>query len=508
MTTRYPCPNPTCIHEFDGSELAGAASVTCPVCGMVLQLRANPAAAQNVTAAAPVAQPAAVPLATTVSAVPFAQPVHPIPQALPVTQPMSMAARAAAPVAEAAPNVFDDGAPIVRGTRTPKRRDWLTYTAVIGGFILLVGFGVGAYLVGFRGGSVGDTSFSPSRSTDFNIQFQSPGKPWQSHEGLKASLPASLLAMHRENPSAWMAIDARKFDHDPAPRELDAEARRKLGKYLRNLETDPPVGSPPKEGDSVANQTTHRFVFLGDMFLRETGEGERQTERVAGECVMFKFQGIGYWIYTWMPVEVTKDQQLKDQVTAQFAELRRRVSLIGERDEWKQQQDRRTVFAGKSADYQLIDRTGRWQHWPDEDPKEADEKADLVLFAPAPNARNRIERLQTRKTLVVLLLPASKDGVASAREYLLEKYRKLSDKAAIEPADDSSETFAMPGEPSGKVVQWRVIMGPGSSQFVVAGVASRTNELIVAYAECDWNERNANEILFQSIVSSLQKKAE
>lgn len=488
MASRYPCPNPNCIYEFEASQLAGATSLTCPVCGMVLQLRAAPPAAQNAITNVPMAQ--------AVSAVPMAQPVHEARPAPPVSVPMAASATS-----------FDDTAPIVRGTPAPKRRDWLTYTAVIGGFILLVAFGVGAYLVGFRTGSGGDGGFSTARNTDYNIQFQPPGKPWQSHEGLKAALPAALLAMHRENPSAWMAIDARKFDHDPAPRELDAEARSKLGKYLGNLETEPPAGSPPKDGDAVAGQSAHRFVFVGDMHVRETEEGERQSQRVAGECVMFRFQGIGYWIYTWLPVEVTNDEAAKNQLTAQFVELRRRVSLLGDRAEWKQQRDRRTVFAGKSADYQLVDRMGRWMVLEDEEPKEFDDKADLVLSAPSPTARNILERLQTRKTLVVLLLPAAKDALAEAKKYLLQKHQKLSPTASIEAVEDG-DSVNMPGEPDGKVVKWRVVLPEGQSLFVVAGVAPRGDGLIVAYAECPWNERNANEVLFQSIVSSLEKKSE
>lgn len=497
MALRYPCPNPTCIHEFDGAAVAGAAALTCPVCGMVLQLRVP--APTSVPMATPVAS---IPMASAVSAIPSAQPLQA------VRVPSQPATTVALPTASApsAAGGFELSEPIVRGTSTTKRRDWLTYSAVIGGFILFVAFGIGAYLVGFRGGATGDGGFVPVRSTDYNVVFQAPGKPWQPHEGLKAALPATLLALHRDEPAAWLALDARRFDYDPAPRELDAEARRKLGKYLKNLETDPPIGSAPKDGVAVAGQPTQRFVFLGDMYLRESDSGERVFERVSGECVMFRFQGIGYWIYSWMPARVAQDDAVKNQLADQFADIRARVSLLGDRADWKQQLQRRTVFTGKAADYQLVDRSGRWQAIATEDPKDRDEKADLVLFAPAPNAKNIIERLQTSKVLVVLLLPATQDAVTSARQYLLTRYRKEAESAVIEPAEESGETVAMPGEPGGKVMKWKVVMPQGSTYFVVAGVAPREKELVVAFAECAWSERNANEVLFQVMIASLQKK--
>ena len=61
MSQRQPCPNPMCVHQFDPAELAGAASVTCPSCGLVIQLRASPAAIQT-------APPPAVPMARPVNA--------------------------------------------------------------------------------------------------------------------------------------------------------------------------------------------------------------------------------------------------------------------------------------------------------------------------------------------------------------------------------------------------------------------------------------------------------
>src|SRR5262245_59841100 len=105
MSQLFPCPNPMCAHQFTAQDLLGVASVTCPRCGMVIQLRA----------AAP-KPPAAV-----VAAPPAYGPAEP-----------------------------DE--PIVRARARPKSRDALTYSLVIGGFLLLATFGLVGVYVGSRGG--------------------------------------------------------------------------------------------------------------------------------------------------------------------------------------------------------------------------------------------------------------------------------------------------------------------------------------------------------------------
>src|SRR5439155_1659364 len=143
MSNRYPCPNPICTYEFDPEQLAGAASVTCPKCGIVIQLRAQPAAA-TVTA------PAAVPLAR--------------PIALPA-----------------------------------------------------------------------------------------PGGKWDQNPALRNAMDGSLLAFQRSDPPAWFVLAARDYkDHDPSPRELDDEARARLGAYFKNISTEPAKDAPLRAADPVA----------------------------------------------------------------------------------------------------------------------------------------------------------------------------------------------------------------------------------------------------------------
>src|SRR5512132_1885635 len=136
MNQSYPCPNPICTHEFDPAQLAGAAAVTCPKCGMVIQLQATPAAppvATQVTAA----PPPGVPMAR---AVPRAQPVNVTPNA-PVPQ---------RPAAQPQP-AGNPGGVIVRPRHLPKSNDWINYSLAIGGFLLIVALGLVGIMVWTNG---------------------------------------------------------------------------------------------------------------------------------------------------------------------------------------------------------------------------------------------------------------------------------------------------------------------------------------------------------------------
>src|SRR5437763_5540434 len=116
---------------------------------MVIQLRAAPAV--------PVAQPVASPVAP--------QPAPPAYAPLP------------------------DGAPIVRARKAPKGRDWLTYSLLIGGFLVLVGLGVGAAVIQMGGGPGRGGGNEPMTNADLNVSFEPPGGAWQRNNNLRDKMP-------------------------------------------------------------------------------------------------------------------------------------------------------------------------------------------------------------------------------------------------------------------------------------------------------------------------------
>src|SRR5262249_3489150 len=145
---------------------------------------------------------------------------------------------------------------------------------------------------------------------------------------LRKAIESSLLALQRPDPPAWFILAARDFkDHDPSPRELDDEARAKLG-YFKNVDTEPAKDAPLKPTDPIAGQPAHALVF----------QGEIDDEHVAGECHFFSYQGIGYWVYTW------KRGTVAQRNDPDFPRLRQGLAVLGERSRWKDVLANRKTF--------------------------------------------------------------------------------------------------------------------------------------------------------------------
>lgn len=486
MANRYPCPNPICTHQFDAAQMTGAASITCPQCGMVIQLKpGDPASGKAVPRGIPVAPPQTAKSVANGS-VPTASPVVP---------------GAARPVAVAVPLPAENPAPsqlaglnagsIVRATTPKKSRDWLTYTLWLGGFFLLLSLAVGAFLVqmtgGFRGGPTGPPVL---KSSDRNYAFEKLDKPWNLNEDLKIKLNIDGFVYQRDAPLCWLAVDTRDFkDHNPTAKELDLEARKKLIEYFRGVETNPPVGAALQNGQPIAAQTTFRFVFLGEL----------DGEHVSGECHFFSFQGIGYWVYDWAPADKAKNY------AEEFAQLRSRFALLGEREAWKQLQQSFHAYEGKSG-YQIVDRTGRWQPVKNEEPTDSDPNAEIVLWAADPNEPNLIAR---RSRLIVMVIPAAgKDAIATAKAYILAKHKADSyDMAKIEDAYEEGENPKNSiGEIPGHLLRWRIEDTPSLVQFTMVGIVPKKDKLILMYAQCDNERRVTWEAQYQQLMESFRWK--
>jgi hypothetical protein len=451
MSNRYPCPNPICTYEFDPAQLAGAASVTCPKCGIVIQLRAQPAATTVTT-------PAAVPLAR------------------PVASPAPAADPFAAPPAA-------DATPIVRARKGQKGHDWLMYVALIGGFLVVLGIGAGAVINQLRGpgGGPGGPAMSLT-NTDLNVRLPAPGGKWDQNPALRNAIDGSLLAFQRSDPPAWFVLAARDYkDHDPSPRELDDEARARLASYFKNVDTEPAKDAPLRAADPVAGQPANVIVF----------QGEIDDERVAGECHFFRSQGVGYWVYTW------KRGAVDQRDDPDFVKMRQSAALIGERAKWKEVLSSRKTFTGKKK-YKLTDPTGRWTQVTDDDEVTThDPAADLVLFATDPK-----NKLKPEVFLVVMTLPKGGDPVEAAKKHVLEMQKRGSyDMATIADEGGVKDTV---GTAKGWLLRWRVQLTPSLARFAVAGVVPRDGDLLLLYAECETPKRNAWEAQMQAIMDTLQ----
>ena len=484
MANRYPCPNPICTHWFETAQLAGMTSVTCPRCGLVVQLtQSGPAHALPIPKGIPVGNSHLTKSAINGS-VPATAPITPN-KARPVAVPT--------PVEKPALSQLSDlsAGPIVRTGPPKKSRDWLTYSLLLGGFFLLISLAAGAFLVQMTGGFGRRPSGPPVlKSTDRNYTFEKLDKPWNLNEDLKAKLSIDGFVYQRDNPACWLALDTRDFrDHNPTAKELDQEARKRLNEYFRGVETEPPAGVALKNGQPISGQTTYRFVFLGEI----------DGEHVSGECHFFSYQGIGYWFFNWAAADVANDYK------EEFSQLRSLFALMGEREVWKQMQKNVVVYEHDNG-WQLVDRTGRWQPVKNEKPTDSDPNAELVLWAADPNDQDLVAR---RSRLLVMSIPATgKDPVATAKAYILAKHK--ADSYEMTLIEDAYEEGAGPkttiGEIPGHLLRWRVQNTPSFVQFAMVGIVSKKDTLIVMYAQCDMDRRITWEAQFQQLMESFRWK--
>jgi hypothetical protein len=487
MSQSLRCPNPICTHVFGAAELAGVASASCPRCGMVVQFRtlAAPPAASGTAAtiALPTAPPAGVPMAQPVKAVPLARPVAPSP-------PMASAAfQSARPAPPPIPPVAENRGPIVRARHLSRSRDWLTYPIAFGVFLLLCALGVVGYLVSQRGTLDSRTRDGGFKNSDYNFAFDPKNAKWQESVELKNKLGVSQLALKHSEPSGFFAVDVIDYhDHNPTPRELDDEARKKLKDWFpKNVETEPLKDAPPQTADRIAGQITYRIVF----------EGQSEEETASGEVDFFANQGLGYWLYTWAPTASAKD------LASDFKAFRKNFTLMGERAAWKQIQQHRQEYEGDAVKgYRLIDASGRWRK--EDDPKAHDDKADLVLHADPPKPG-----LPTQGAdVVVMSLPPGKDPVEQATEHIIQKHvRERYPDTRIEEAyvaGDGPKDHV--GDAKGHLLQWRINNGPGRERFAIVGIIPRSGDTLVLYGECDMARRVTWETLIRQLIESVQIK--
>lgn len=429
MGKHYPCPMIGCQHEFTEEDLAGVASVTCPKCKSVIQLRHAPA---PTTPTAPV------------------------------------------------------NAPIVQATSAKRSRDLLLYSGVLGGFLLIVAFGIVAIVIGSRSGKsrVTRTSVFGYRNAEYLFSFDFPTLDWDDHPGMKNRLQVSQFAATNHFPdSRYVALDVTDFkDRSPTPKELDATARQKLARYFsRRFETDPPAGAPVQEGPPVAGQSTHRFAF----------DGQSADAEFHGEVIFFTYEKFGYWIYCLAPPGFDRQSDLQ-QILSGFR-------LTGQRPKQTKPPVEERTFTGKEVlGYQLTDVTGRWQL--EDDPKAHDPQADIVLRAMDPM---NPKKPTLAADLLVLSLNKDGDAVTLVKKHLQAKQeREGNPQSRIVDLDVGPKDRV--GEAEGSVYHWRIDNGGVRDRFAVVGIVPRENDLLVLYGDCPWDRRFAWEAAFEQIIHSLR----
>lgn len=435
MSKRYPCPMVGCDHQFTAEELIGVTVVTCPRCGTKIQLRS---------------------------------------------------AVSANPLPAFAPPPLTPQPPVVQTTARRRSRDVLIYSAVIGGFLLLVAFGIVAAVVSSRSGKGGITrpNLPGYRNADYLFALDLPTLDWEDHPGMKARLQVSqFAAMSSDTDPRYVALDVLDYkDRTPSARELDAEARRKLSRFFsRRFETDPPEGAPLQEGPMVADKPTHRFRF----------DGQSPDDELTGYAVYFAYEQFGYWLYYLRPPGFQGDSEWQAVLDG--------FRLTGRRPRSATTPKESRAFSGKDVTgFRLIDTTGRWQL--EDDPKAHDPQADIVLRAMDPtNPR----KPTLAADLLVIQLPKEGDPLEQVKAHLRAKQQREGNPNSQIVEIEGTRTDKVGNNP-GTLIHWRIDNGGVRDRMAVVAIVPRGDQLLVLYGDCPWDRRFAWEEAFEQLISTLQ----
>ena len=439
--------------------------------------------------------------------VPAAAPVpRPSGLALPASPPPPVAAPVipmAAPVdadeAAAASLSFDSEPDVV--LRTPRRKagipGWLTAALLLvfifGGTALLV---IGA--IRWQ-----PHLFAPQQATGFipqaNLDMVPPPKPWQQDTALMAAMRVNL-AYRRGDPSSVMALAFKDYQKRlPREAEMIDEALSKLRSYLGSVEYE----LQPKSDDV-------KLAGLPALQLNFTGENPEHVQ-VSGQCLMAASGGIGYWFFSWAPV----DNQ--DQVSGEWAAFGGNLKLGKRREGWTEAPRAPLELTGVKLPYKLEYAKELWEKQP-LDGYDKHDDAVLLGYDPKDKDARRGDQAALVQILALDKAPNLDAAAKEARDYLLEMEKeKQSGPGAMYNFPDAIVTVAAEkslhntdvathiGGFRGHLFKLQVQKSADARKYVVMAVVNMEGDGVLAVAcECDWGRRDYWDREFMALLDKLK----
>jgi hypothetical protein len=498
MPASFPCPNPTCPHDFSPEEVQGATSLVCPRCGAVFQFRAavppppKPAgspplpAAHRPTGAKPPVKATSAPTSRPVRSGTH-PPAPPPPTALPVT------------VLEfqSTPNVV---VPAVGRRSPPRRRSWLRIAVLVG--FVAAGAGLAAWAgVWIRHYLQNDPdSQDPEvravgELNELNCQFNPPGAPWKADRNIRLKLHVNL-GLSRDKPRNNLGLFVKDYKtRSPSEAELVDEALGKLRAYLPTFEWEL---KPKNDGTRLGDRPALRLEFVGV---------DAEQVPVAGECCIVAHRGFAYWLFTWGPDED------KDALAPEWQALRKRFGLLNHREGWREQPRATDVVFGSKGSFRLSCARDLWKK---KTAQEYGPLADVVLeaFEPEPGSKPHAGKAALFYVFVLPKTDSLKDAVTAARAYLDKRLREeenhprvnfetVKEKGGIE-ADRDTDLGKLPGH----LIRLHVTgdNDVGFDRYMVLGVVQRPEGDLVFVGDCHWERRDFWEQEFAPVLASLQAR--
>jgi hypothetical protein len=535
MPSTFHCPNPVCTQVFDAEAVKGASRLVCPRCGTKFDFRprgAAPAKPSTVPPKTAPPKPASGPLKAAAPAAPsprrsaLARPTSapaPTKPAAVQPNPAPVTPKIAAPIIPMAAPVFAeevaqsslsfDSEPEVV-LKKPRRRGGLPGWLAAAILLVLVFGGASLLVVGaIRNAPTwfappGSSDLAPEQAAAFvqqgNFSIVPPTKPWQQDTALQAAMKVDL-AYRRSGPNSVMALAFKDYkkrlprDAELIDAELIDAALSKLRSYLGSVEYEV---QPKSEETKLVGQTAIQLDFQVE---------DPEHVQITGQCLTTASRGIGYWLFTWGPVD---DQ---DKLTNEWASFRQNFKLGDQREGWTEAPRETIPIKGAKLPYKLEYAKGLWET---QSTDGYDKRADMVLLGYDPKDKDARRGAQAALVQILVLdkAPDLEAAAKEARDYLLEmekeKQEGAGDKynfpdATVEVANGKSlanaDGVANVGGFRAHLFKLEVKKSPEQRKYVAMAVVNMEEEGVLAVVcECDWSRRDYWDQEFTPLLDKLK----
>lgn len=374
-----------------------------------------------------------------------------------------------------------------RGGLVGRLARFLTLMCVLG--LVLGGLTAGGYYLLNRIDLFPRTSGTPDatrpdgslvyESDSLNYRLAAPPAPWLPDNVTRPAGKITTVALQRSNPRAWMALVAQDHSKDRRP-PRDAEIVDGMVRRLQTFFKDTLDYEQLADGQ-LAGQRAQRLSFRAL---------DAKNTSVRGECYLLEYRDVVYWFLTWAPAEDAA------QLQQEFAELRKRFTLLDRRADWPDRTPKLITLEGSKAAYTLQDLDDIWRQ--QTKGTDYDPAADMALTA---NDLLEVKDVVPfAQVLVLLLKPQGKRTPSETARAYYESRQK--GKVEVEVLADREGRV---GDVPGQILRLRVRKANGE-RFVLLAVVNQGNDILAIQGECDWKRRSLWERDFSRLVSTFRWK--
>jgi hypothetical protein len=477
MSERFPCPNPRCTHSFSREAIRGVASLLCPRCGTTFQFREDNATEQQAVTNKP-----------RTPAKEHATPPKPSPPPLPAAPAVVPVAMPVAHV-QPAPDLGFQSKPDLlvsvprRAGRFPRRTLPLLLALLVAASII----GLAFWALRFRS-EMGEEEQVTEQG---NFRFKVPGRPWKQDEAAQLRLGVNL-AIRRTGPSNALAI----YYHDyqtrlPSDAELVDAAVSRLRGYFTRVEYEL---KPRADATRLGGRPALEMEFEGvDPAFVESN----------GTCLLMAHRGYSYLFFTWGP------RGDREQLAPEWEKLREGFTLLDGREGWKELPRETVAVQGTKVPYRLDAAKDVWKVVPGDG---YDPLADLVLLGRDPTEPKHASKVGTLEVLLLPKVDDLKGAIEAAKGYYLKRQKDPDGEnypdtvlAAVMDKEGHDVSRDGPvGMAPGHLAKLHVTNGENRERYVVLGIVSRPEGIVVLKGDCDWQRRDFWEQEFTALIGTFR----